>query len=147
MTDWQRSVNEFVGENVEFQNPIMQGALNAALNELYQDEANLGSSHNWYLQTAKRAVLQQITPAEAAAQNPSDANPNDAAVAAAKNAADSAADAKDKLPKTLGDVPAADESTTAPDKFADLDNLSGVELEAKLASMSPEQADEYLRAQ
>jgi uncharacterized protein YqgQ len=143
--DWQQSVNSFVSDNADFQSPIMQGALNAALNELYADEKNFGSSHNWYLQTASRAVLEQISPAEAAAENPPDAN--EAAVAAAKKAADKANDAKGKLPKTLSDVPTADEGETGKDKFADLDDLDGVELEAKLASMTKEQADEYLRAE
>ena len=148
-TDWQRSVNAFVDNNEEFGSAIMQGALNAALNTLYTDEANLGSSHNWYLQTAKRAVLEQITPAEAAAQNPSDADgdPNSKAVKAAKAAAEKASDAKGKLPKTLSDVPISDEAGTGKDKFADLDGLEGVELEAKLASMTTAQADEYLLAE
>jgi hypothetical protein len=146
-TDWQRSVNAFTDNNAEFQSTIMQGALNAALNELYGDEANLGSSHNWYLQTAKRAVLEQISPADAAKANPSDADVNKDAVDAAKSAADKANDAKDKLPKTLGDVPAGDEVGTDKGKFDDLDNLSGVELEAKLALMTPEQEQEYLRAE
>jgi hypothetical protein len=145
--DWQDSVNDFVDGNVEFASTIMQGALNAALNELYLDEKNIGSSHNWYLETAKRAVLEQITPAQAAKDNPPDADPNAQAVAAAKGAADAANDAKGKLPKTLSDVPSADEGDTGKDKFADLDDLDGIELEAKLASMTDEQADEYLRAQ
>lgn len=147
VTDWQRSVNDFVDTNSEFGSTIMQGALNAALNELYQEEANFGSSHNWYLQTAKRAVLEQISPADAAAANPSDADPNAAAVKAAKGAADKANDAKGKLPKTLSDVPAADDAGTGKDKFADIDGLEGVELEAALAAMTPEQEQEYLRAE
>lgn len=147
VTDWQRSVNDFVSTNDEFQTPIMQGALNGALNELYGDEKNIGSSHNWYLQTAANAVRDQITPAQAAADNPSDADPNDLAVKAAKAAAAKASDAKDKLPKTLSDVPASDDAGTGKDKFADLDDLDGIELEAKLAGMTTEQADEYLRAE
>jgi uncharacterized protein YqgQ len=145
VTDWQRSVNAFVDSNADFNSAIMQGALNAALNELYADEKNIGSSHNWYLQTASRAVLEQITPAQAAAENPSDANAD--AVAAAKSAADKANDAKGKLPKTLSDVPAAEQGETAKDKFADIDSLEGVELEAALAKMTPEQEKEYLRAE
>ena len=146
-TDWQRSVNEFVQTNDEFGTQIMQGALNAALNELYADDKNIGSSHNWYLQTAANAVRDQITPAQAAADNPSDASPNDKAVAAAKAAANKASDAKGKLPKTLSDVPVADDAGTSKDKFADIDSLSGVELEAALAGMTSEQDQEYLRAE
>ena len=147
VNSWQQSVNDFVAVNDEFHTPIMQGALNAALNELYGDEKNIGSSHNWYLQTAANAVRDQITPAEAAADNPSDADPNAKAVAAAKAAAGKADDAKGKLPKTLSDVPVADDAGTGKDKFADIDSLEGVELEAALASMTKEQEQEYLRAE
>ena len=147
VNNWQQSVNDFVSTNDEFQTPIMQGALNAALNELYGDEANIGSSHNWYLQTAANAVRDQITPAEAAADNPSDASPNSKAVAAAKAATAKADDAKGKLPKTLSDVPVAEDAGTGKDKFADIDSLTGVELEAALAGMSKEQEQEYLRAE
>ncbi len=142
---WQDSVNTFVEANDEFATGIMQGALNAALNELYGDDANIGSSHHWYLETAKRAVLEQISPAQAAADNPSDANAT--AVKAAKDAADSANDAKGKLPKTLGDVPAADAAGTSKDPYADIDSLSGIELETRLSQMTDAQVDEYLRAE
>lgn len=147
VNSWQQSVNDFVATNDEFQTGIMQGALNAALNELYGDEANIGSSHNWYLQTAANAVRDQITPAQAAADNPSDASPNSKAVAAAKAATAKADDAKGKLPKTLSDVPISDDSGTGKDKFADIDSLDGVELEAALAGMTKEQEQEYLRAE
>jgi hypothetical protein len=146
-TDWQRSVNDFVSTNDEFQTGIMQGALNAALNELYADNKNIGSSHNWYLQTAANAVRDQITPAQAAADNPSDKDPNKTAVAAAKAAANKAADAKGKLPKTLADVSVSDDAGTSKDKFADIDGMSGIELEAALANMTPDQEQEYLRAE
>jgi uncharacterized protein YqgQ len=146
-TDWQKSVNEFVATNDEFQSTIMQGALNAALNALYTDDKNIGSSHNWYLQTAANAVRDQITPAQAAADNPTDKDPNVAAIEAAKAAAGKASDAKGKLPKTLSDVPVADDAGTSKDKFADIDSMTGVELEAALANMTPEQEQEYLRAE
>lgn len=146
-TDWQRSVNSFVDLNPDFSSAIMQGALNAALNELYADETNLGSSHNWYLQIAARAVIEHISPAQAASEALPDGNDNDAAVNAAKGAATRSNDAKAKLPKTLGDLAPADEVGTEKGKFDDLDSLSGVELEARLSLMTPEQEQEYLRAE
>ncbi len=146
-TDWQRSVNAFVDNNLDFQSTIMQGALNAALNELYTNEENLGSSHNWYLQTAKRAVLEQISPAQAALDAPYVDDPNADAVAAAQSAADKANKGKGDLPKTLGDVPAGDDVGTDKGKYDDLDGLSGIELEARLSLMTPEQEQEYLRAE
>ena len=146
--DWNKSVDGFLQANSEFEDPILSGGLNSALNQLYADEKNLGASHNWYLETAKRAVLERITPAEAALDAPPGAaatDPNAAAVAAAKAAAAATGDAKDKLPKTLGDVPAAGEADVSADEFAALDGMSGMELEAKLAAMTPAQQDAYLR--
>ena len=46
--------------------------------------------------------------------------------------------------QTLRDVPAADVSDVGQDKFAHLDKLSGVRLEAAIAKMTPEEQDAYL---
>lgn len=146
--DWNKSVDMFLQSNTEFEDPILSGGLNSALNTLYADEKNLGASHNWYLETAKRAVLERITPAQAALDAPPGdpaADPNAKAVADAKAAAAATGDAKDKLPKTLGDVPSAGEADVSADEFAALDGMSGMELEARLAAMTPEQQDAYLR--
>ena len=152
--DWNKSIDRFLQENSDFDEPIMSGALNAALGTLYSDKDNTGASHNWYLQTAARAVRERISPVQAALDAPPDGDaaaaandPNAKAVAAAKAVADKAAGKKDALPKTLGDAPAAHEADTSQDQFAALDGLSGMELEAKLANLSPDQEAAYLRAQ
>ncbi len=148
--DWNRSVDQFMQENAQFDEPIMSGALNAALNTLYTDEKNVGASHNWYLQTAARAVSERISPAQAALDAPpgTDGTPvdkNAQAVADAAAAAKKAAAAKDGLPVTLGDTPAAGAADVSAGEFAALDNLKGMELESKLASMTTAQQDAYLR--
>ena len=149
-TNWNASVAQFMGANPNFQNPIMQGALQAALNELYQVPDNVGASHQWYLETARRAVLQQITPAEATAANPPDNEDSPQQQRAQQIQAQSrqrvqaANKARAEVPQTLSNIPA--DQDNASDEFSALDNLSGVELESALAKMSPEQQDRYLRA-
>lgn len=149
--DWNRSVDQFMQENSQFDEPIMSGALNAALNTLYTDEKNVGASHNWYLQTAARAVSERISPAQAALDAPPGTegvvplDKNAQAVADAAAAAKKAAAAKDGLPVTLGDTPAAGAADVSAGEFAALDNLTGMELEGKLASMSTAQQDAYLK--
>lgn len=151
-TDWNTSVANFMNANTEFQNPIMTGAFQAALQELYQVQENIGSSHAWYLETARRAVLEQITPAQAAADNPADntGTPQQQAAAAIKDKgqtrAQAAATDRKNVPATLADAPAASDNPGGEDEFSALDALEGIELEDALSKMSEAQQDKYLRA-
>jgi len=151
-TDWNTSVASFMAANTQFQNPIMTGAFQAALNGLYADADNHGSSHNWYLQTAKRAVLEQITPAEAALDTPPD-NAGTPQQVAAKNIQDKGKTraqkaAKDRaaVPQTLAGASASLDNPGGEDEFSSLDALEGIELENALAKMTDTQQDRYLRA-
>jgi hypothetical protein len=151
-TDWNGSVAQFMSANIEFQNPIMTGAFQAALQELYAVQENIGSSHAWYLETARRAVLEQITPAEATLDNPADnaGTPQQQAAAAiaakGKTRSQAAATARKAVPTTLADTPAADANAGGEDEFSALDALNGIELEAALAKLTDAQQDKYLRA-
>ena len=151
-TDWNTSVAGFMNTNAEFQNPIMTGAFQAALQELYAVKENIGSSHAWYLETAKRAVLEQITPAEATADNPADnaGTPQQQAAAAiadkGKNRSQTAAAARAAVPTTLADTPAGGDNPAGEDEFSALDALGGIELEDALSKMTDAQQDRYLRA-
>jgi hypothetical protein len=151
-TDWNGSVALFMGANTEFQNPIMTGAFQAALQELYAVQENIGSSHAWYLETARRAVLEQITPAQATADNPADNAGTPQQQAAAKIVGDgkarsqAAATARKGVPTTLADAPAGGENPAGEDEFSALDALNGIELEAALAKLTDAQQDKYLRA-
>lgn len=151
-TDWNTSVANFMGDNSQFQNPIMMGALEAALKELYAEPDNVGSSHHWYLETAKRAVMEQITPQQASVENPPD-NENSPqqqrrqqlASQQGKRAQQAAKD-RQKVPQNLANVPASEDNPGDDDEFSHLDRLEGVELEQALAKMSDAQVDRYLRA-
>jgi hypothetical protein len=151
-TDWNGSVAQFMSANTEFQNPIMTGAFQAALQELYAVAENVGSSHAWYLETARRAVLEQITPAQATAENPADnaGTPQQQAAAAiagkGQARAQGAAAARAAVPTTLANAPAASENPGGEDEFSALDALNGIELEAALAKLTDAQQDKYLRA-
>jgi hypothetical protein len=149
--DWNSSVAMYVSANPDFQNPIMMGAFDAALKELYKVPENIGSSHTWYLQTAGRTVREQITPAQAAADNPPDnaGTPQQqaqaAATAAGQNAAQAAAAARGKVPDTLGGA-AGGANPAADDEFSAIDALEGIALEAALAKLTPDQERRYLES-
>lgn len=151
-TDWNTSVANFMGDNEGFQNPIMMGALEAALKELYAEPDNVGSSHYWYLETARRAVMEQITPQQATLENPPD-NENSpqqqrrAEIASQQGQrAQQAAKDRQNVPASLANVPASEDNPGDGDEFSHLDRLEGVELEQALAKMSDAQVDRYLRA-
>lgn len=151
-TDWDTSVANFMAENTRFQNEIMMGALQAALSNLYADPDNVGSSHQWYLETAGRAVTEQITPREATSENPPD-NQNspqrqrlaEIGEQQGKRAAQATKD-RQQIPQNLANVPASQDNPGDDDEFSHLDRLDGVKLEQELAKMSEAQQDRYLRA-
>jgi hypothetical protein len=149
--DWNSSVATFVSDHPDFQNPIMMGAFDAALKELYKVPENIGSSHAWYLQTAGRTVLEQITPAQAAAENPPDnkgtpqQQAQQAAIAAGQTAAQAAAAARAAVPDTLGGA-SGGANPDADDEFSTIDALEGIALEAALAKLTPDQERRYLES-
>jgi hypothetical protein len=151
-TDWNTSVGNFMETHSNFQNEIMMGALEAALKQLYANPDNVGSSHYWYLETARRAVQEQITPQQASADNPPDNqdSPQQRARAAISNEsqqrAQKAAGARQKVPTNLSQVPAAQDNPGDDDEFSNLDSLDGIALEQALAKMTEAQADRYLKA-
>lgn len=151
-TDWDTSVANFMSENANFQNEIMMGALQAALSNLYANPDNVGSSHQWYLETARRAVEEQITPQQATSENPPDNqdSPQQQRLAeiAGQQGQRAAQAAKDRqqVPQNLANVPASQDNPGDDDEFSHLDRLDGVKLEQELAKMSEAQQDRYLRA-
>lgn len=151
-TDWDTSVANFMSDNAGFQNEIMMGALQAALSNLYANPDNVGSSHQWYLETARRAVEEQITPAQAVSDNPPDNKDSPQQQRLAEIAgqqgqrAQKAAKDRQQVPQNLANVPASQDNPGDDDEFSHLDRLDGVKLEQELAKMSEAQQDRYLRA-
>lgn len=148
--DWNKSVATFLNDNPEFKDDAMRDVLDGRLKALYADEKNIGASHQWFLETARRDATARIRKAlggelpAGAGNTDLDAPPS--TKEQVKQQAAAAAKAKGALPKTLGDVPASSESDVGQDPYAKLESLEGLELERALAQMDENQADKYLRA-
>jgi hypothetical protein len=136
---WEDNVARFMSENQMFATKTGQAALNGALQDLYADEKNLTASHDWLLNKAASMVRADmgIDVAPVAGET--------AAEKAARERAKKSADARNKLPRTLGDTPVADEPDTSADEFSSLDSLQGLELEAAVARMTPEQQERFAK--
>lgn len=142
---WQWEVDRFVEEHSEFNNPVHNGALRGALEELYQDEGNVGQPYRWFLREAAASVRSAFgmdeppVPAEAG---------NDAQEATRQDAIDKRREAapQDPPPQTLGGVPEASADQPASDEFAQIDRLEGMDLEAALAKMPSAKVDKYLNS-
>jgi len=136
---WKQNVGDWLASNDQFAKPTMQAALNTALQTLYADEANANASPQWLLDTAAAQVRLDMgitAPAD-------EVDPNAAAIAAAKKRTAKAADARDALPKTLADAPAAGDDVPTDNEFAALDKLNGMQLEAAVARLTPEQQERF----
>jgi hypothetical protein len=136
---WDWSQKEFFKAMPEFgtnadgspKDPIMFAALDAQLKMLYADPEKRGYSELEYLREAGKLVRTRFNIA-----NPSDN------VTPIKDGKRGNALQKAKLPKTLSDTPTAAENDS--DEFASLDKMSGLELEAALAQLSPAKQKKYL---
>jgi hypothetical protein len=108
------------------------------LDTLYQDKDHNGKTNRWFLEEAGRQVNDAfgIKTKEA----PKEPQPEEAAAKAAARTAKKSA----KPVKTLAGAPEAEATMTGDDPFSALDNIGGMELEAKLAKMSKADADNYL---
>ena len=126
--DWQQDQNEFFAkaENSIFRaEGPMRSALNGEVIRLAQDGGLDGLT---VLQQAKESVMSLFKQQEPEV-DPLKGKP------------------KAKIPdtKTLGGLPAADRQSTGDSEFEQLDALEGLEREAQIARMTPEQIDRYER--
>lgn len=139
---WNSDVSRFYDDNPTFKGAALNGALRGVLDTLYQDEAHNGKANRWFLEEAGRQVNDAFGIKGKAAQvveEPVPAEEATAAKTAARTAKKSA-----KPVKTLAGAPEAEATTTSDDPFVALDNMGGMELEAKLSKMSKADADNYL---
>lgn len=122
-------------------------AMNAALNkkviELANDPVNAKRSGTWFLQEADRQVREAMNLGKPEAAE-------DKGGKGGKGGKGDKGDRKPDLtsiPKTLGNLPAAEQVETGGGEFAYLDKLEGVALEQALATISRDPAKEarYLR--
>lgn len=128
---WERSQKEFLGQHAYLrENDVVFGAFAMQVNKLLADPATASLSDADLLEKAKSRVDAAFGrhPAEPSKKDESPIRK------AKKEAADTS-----KAPRTLQGVPAAAQADDVDGgRFAYLDRLSGMELEAAVARLSPE---------
>lgn len=136
--------------------PLMHAALDAAVKGLAsaKDDAgklvNDGRSLKWYLEEGHRQVSSRFKLAEV--EKPKDEKKvaeKDDKDAKGKGGKETRAGKKPDLtgiPKTIGNLPAAEGNEAADSEFAAIDKLEGMEYEEALARMTPEQQERYSKA-
>jgi hypothetical protein len=136
---WQYEQKVFFADNKEFKSDaILLGALNAKLQEMYNDPANDGREGLELLREAGAAIRARFNMAPA--KEPKAAEVTAIADAKAKR------EAKPKeLPKTLASVPAADTNEDS-GEFAYMDKLVGLDYEKAISKMSAEQRERFMAA-
>lgn len=134
---WKYEQQVFFADNPEFaSDDILAGALGAKLQSMYEDPANQGKSGLAFLREAASAVKARFGIASQAAKEPTHKEAIADAVAKRTQKAK-------PLPKTLGDLPAA-ETNEDGGEFDYLDKLKGLDYEKAIASMSEAQRARFL---
>ena len=129
---WQDANTAFFERYPEYSakaNPRRFGVLQAVLDQTATDPANAGLSYDALLMTAKANLEDAIgAPKEADPTNKEADKPKPRLVSD-----------RSKLPPSLKDIPAAAAPPGGGGEFTGLDKLSGMDLEAAVARLSPEQ--------
>lgn len=139
---WFGNVKSFIAEvkkveGINYDNATLNAALDNAVKTLANDKANIDKSQAWFLREAHRVVKADLGIARQAVPAP-------AIPAAPAKPASRQPDLK-AVPTTLTKVPAAaPNDPKGSDEFANLDQLDGMELEAAIAKLSPDQQARYL---
>lgn len=131
---WERDVRRFLRDNEQYRSPILYQALNAALAVVNKEEGAESLDGDQLLREAHKRVMKEFgqqPPPAAKGARPMPKN------------AEAEARARRAAPKTLAEVPAADDADVAGGKFSHLDRLSGMDYERALAKLSPEEAAAY----
>lgn len=133
---WGRDVKRFLRDNQQYKSPVLYSALNAALAEVNRDTANASLDGDELLERAHALVSKEfgVVPPKAGTPRARPLpKPGEAEAKAIKAA-----------PKTLADVPSADDAATGADRYVHLDRLGGIDLENALSKMSDAESDAYL---
>jgi hypothetical protein len=133
---WARDVKRFLRDNEQYKSPILYQALNAALTEVNKDPANVSLDGDELLEKAHGLVAKEfgvVPPRSVKPRTRPLPKPGEAEAKAIKAA-----------PKTLADIPAADDASTGADRYVHLDRLDGIALEQALAKMTEAEAEAYL---
>lgn len=140
---WQYAQDVFKSVHPEYQTPAMWGALDGMVRQLANDPEAQKLSDIGFLSLAHEKVqealgLNKPAPASTPAQSPASqaTQPPERAPALERD--------KDKIPPSLGGLPAA-QSSQPQDEFADLDKLTGMDYEAAVAAMERSDPAKYQR--
>lgn len=133
---WQWEQDQFFGRDankIYNTNKILGSALNTAVIDLANDPANGNRDGAWFLEEADRQV-RALMGGNAPADKPAGKQNRKPDLSG--------------IPKTLSNVPAAENTETGGEEFLYLDKLSGAALEAELAKIARDPAKEarYLRS-
>lgn len=150
---WEWEQDRFFEDHAIYrEDPMMHAALDAAVKGLAsaKDDAgklvNDGKSLKWFLDEAHRQVSKRFRLEEVDAGG--DGKPEKGAnpVVDAKKGKSRAGEKPDlkKVPRTIGNLPAAESSEASESEFDKLDKLTGMEYENALAAMSEAQQQRYL---
>lgn len=137
---WKWELNRFKRENELFQKKDWAQALDLKVAELASVEANLSKPFDWFIEEASKLVVESISEASASLsgrKGKSAEKPSGGKKPAAK---------QEQPVKTLGDMQAGGSDSSAPrdEEFADLDSLTGMELEMALDRLDRAKAETYL---
>lgn len=127
---WQWEQEQFFAApaNAAYKDKYLLTALDAAIKDLANDPANASKKGPWFLSQADKMIRERFGMAKSEKQDIDPPPPP-----------------RRRAPPTLAGLPSAElPETGGGDEFAHLDKLGGVELEAALAKMTPDQQDRYL---
>ena len=133
---------------------LMRAALDVAVKGLATNKDNVGKSGRWFLEEGHRMVSKRFRLEAVPKTDEKEDDKDD------KGDKNNKQDAKDKdqknpksragqkpnlkeVPKTIGNLPAAEGNEAGETEFDKIDKLVGIEYEEALARMSPEQAKRY----
>ena len=133
---WEWEQEQFFGRDankIYGTNKLMSAALDAAVKQLANDPVNANRTGSWFLEQADEQVRQLL----------GGSKKDNTKKEEQKRKADLSI-----LPKTLADIPAAENTETGGGEFDYLDKLDGVDLERELSKIARDPAKEarYLRS-
>ncbi len=117
--------------------PVMFNALDGLVKQLAADLANVDKPAHWFLDEAHALIAAKMQPPKPTAKEQTPKEGGDKTVVKSRKPDLSV------VPKTLADIPAAESERPATDEFANLDKLSGMELEQAVARLTPDQQARY----
>uniref|UniRef100_I2Q031 Uncharacterized protein n=1 Tax=Desulfovibrio sp. U5L TaxID=596152 RepID=I2Q031_9BACT len=133
---WNYAQEAFKAVHPEYQNPVLWGALDGMVRQLAQDPEAQRLSDIGFLVLAHEKVQEALglNKPKGDAHPDAPTTPSVTSTPQPPERAPALDRAKDKLPPSLGGLPAA-QSSQPEDEFASLDKLTGLEQEAAVAAM------------